>query len=419
MPRINIRETKMTINVQPARQGADAPVEQRPIARGAARLLAAIDDLAPELAARAGEFESARRIPSDIIDRLRHMGFFRTLVPRSHGGLELSVPEVLPLIEALSAADGSVGWVAMIGTVSQMFSTRAPRATYDGIFIDGADVLVVGVGTLAGRGEAVDGGYRVSGRWPFASGCQNAQWIAGCFVVQKDGAPVMSGARPLTRFVVLPAQRWRIEETWQASGLTGTGSHHVVLDNVAVSEAESFDLFHGSSCVPGPFAGAITPFIGTFHAAVATGIATGAIADLAAMAGSGRRQLFAASDLRDSPVFQHEFGRLGAELRAARALMEVQAESYWHRATAGTLDGKTDFVQGLQGSAWIHATCTEVVSACYTLGGSGVVFNASPQQRRLRDIHAARQHVFAQERFYARAGAHALGFPPVDPLSGQ
>jgi alkylation response protein AidB-like acyl-CoA dehydrogenase len=188
-------------------------------------------------------------------------------------------------------------------------------------------VLAVGLGTPAGRAEPVAGGYRVAGRWPFASGCQNAQWIAGHCVIHKDGAPVMSGARPMTRFVVLPAERWRIEETWQASGLAGTGSHHVVLDNVVVSEAETFELFHGPSCVPGPFAGAIMPFIGSIHAAVAPGIATRAITDLIAMAGSGRRQLFATADLRDSPVVQHELGRLGAGLRAARALMQVQAKA--------------------------------------------------------------------------------------------
>jgi alkylation response protein AidB-like acyl-CoA dehydrogenase len=188
-----------------------------------ARLLAAIDDLVPELAARAGEIESVRRIPADITDKLRRIGFFRTLLPRSHGGLELSVPEVLLLIEVLAAADGSVGWVAMVGTVSQMFCTRVQRRTFDKIF---------------------------------------AQWIVGHCVVYKDGAPVMSGAGPLTRFVVLPAERWRIEDTWHASGLAGSGSHHVVLDDVAVSEAESFDLFHGPSCVPGPFAAAITPFVG-------------------------------------------------------------------------------------------------------------------------------------------------------------
>ncbi len=222
-------KTSMTTNVQLARQGADAPVI--PAARGAARLLAAIDDLPPELAARSAEIESARRIPADITDRLQRMGFFRTLLPRSHGGLELSVPEVLPLIEALSAADGLVGWVALIGTASQMFCMRVQRPTFDKIYVDGIDVRVVGVGTPAGRAELV----RVSGRWPFASGCQDAQWIAGHCAVYKDGAPVRSGTGPLTRFVVLPAERWRIEDTWHASGLAGSGSHHVVLDNIAVS----------------------------------------------------------------------------------------------------------------------------------------------------------------------------------------
>src|SRR5262249_52968359 len=125
----DIRESTMTISAQFARRGAHAPVKQQPIAPGAARLLAAIDDLAPELSARAGEIERVRRIPADITDRLLHMGLFRTLLPRSHGGLELSVPEVLPLVEALSAADSSVGWVASIGTVAQIFCTRVPRET--------------------------------------------------------------------------------------------------------------------------------------------------------------------------------------------------------------------------------------------------------------------------------------------------
>jgi alkylation response protein AidB-like acyl-CoA dehydrogenase len=409
----------VSTNVQFAQKGANAPMKPQPATGTARQLLAAIHDLAPRFAARAGEIESGRRIPADIIDRLRKMGLFRTLVPRSHGGLELSVPEVLPLIEALAAADSSIGWVSMIGTGSQMFYTRAPRPVFDEIFVAGTDVLVVGVGTPAGRGERVGGGYRVSGRWPFASGCQNAQWIAGHFVVHEDGAPVMTDGRPVMRAIALPAERWRIDETWQASGLTGTGSHHVILDDITVSEAESFDLLHGPSCVPGRFETPFMAFIGSVHMALAAGIAAGAMADLSALAGSGRRQLFASADLRDSPIFQHEFGRLNAALRAVRALVQVQAESQWQSAMAGTLDGKADFAESLQASAWIHATCTDIVNGCYTLGGSSVVFNTSPLQRRLRDMHAARQHIFAQERFYARAGAHALGFPPVDPISGQ
>jgi alkylation response protein AidB-like acyl-CoA dehydrogenase len=229
----------------------------------------------------------------------------------------------------------------------------------------------------------------------------------------------MSEQGPTTRFVIAPAERWRVEETWRASGLTGSGSHHLILDDVEFPDASTFDLFHGRSCVPGPLESELGSFIPTFHAAVAVGIATAAVADLVSLAGAGRRQLFAANDLRDSPVFQHALGRLSAELRGARALLEVQAESQWRRAVAGTLNDKVDFAESLQGSAWIHAACTNVVSDCYTLAGASAVLNTSPLQRRLRDVHATRQHVFAQERFYASVGKNALGFPPVHPISGH
>jgi alkylation response protein AidB-like acyl-CoA dehydrogenase len=408
-----------TTNLEPARNSFDAVAEREPLSYGATRLLAAVRDLAPDIAARADEIERGRRVPGDIVEALRRIGVFRMLVPHSHGGLALSVPEAVPVIEGLSAIDSSVGWVTMIAVTSQTFCTRLSRAAYDRLYADHPDVVVVGVGTPVGRADKIDGGYRITGRWPFASGCQNAQWIVGHCVLHQDGQPMMSGDGPQTRFFMLPAACWRIEETWEASGLTGSGSHHVVLEDFDAPDASAFDLMHGLSCVPGPFEAAVTPFLGVFHAAVAVGIAAGALADLASMAGAGRRQLFAATTLRDSPIFQHEFGRIGAEQRAARALLEVQAANHWRRAVEGTLDAKADFAESLQASAWIHAACTGVVGACYTMGGSSVVLNTSPLQRRLRDIHAARQHVFAQERFYAIAGANHLGFPPVDPISGR
>lgn len=385
----------------------------------ATRLLAAVRDLAPKFAARSAEIETARRIPGDIAAQLRQIGFFGALVPRRHGGSELSVPDVLPMIETLSAADSSIGWVAMIGTISELFCTRLARETYDRIYANGANPMVVGVGTPVGKAEIIDGGFRVSGRWPFASGCQNAQWLAGHCLVTRNGVPEMTEHGPITKFVVLPAESWRIEETWNASGLTGSGSHHVVLDTIDVTEASICDALSGPSNLSGPLGGVFVPFIATIHAAVPVGIAAGAIADLVAQAEEGRRQLFAATDLRDSIVFQHELGKLQAAWRAARALLRVQAEDLWERALAGTLDGTADFTESLQGSAWIHSTCADVVRECYRLGGSSSIFHSSPLQRRLRDIHAAKQHVFAQDRFYARAGANALGFAPVDPLFGR
>lgn len=407
-----------TSNVQIARSRVDGAAAQQP-ANEAARLLTALRELAPEISSRSKEIEDGRRVPSDIVVRLRKLGLFRSLLPRSLGGLELTAPDAVQMLEILAAADGSVGWVAMIGVTSQIFCTRAPLAVLERIYGQDPDSLVVGAGTPVGQAEKIEGGYRISGRWPFSSGCQNAQWIAGHSVVCKDGQPVMTEMGPETTLVLLPADRWRIEETWQASGLAGTGSHHVVLDKVEVPEADTFKLFGGKSAVSGPLENDLMPFNASFHAAVAVGIATGAIADLVALANSGRRQLFAATDLKDSTVFQHELGRLDAELRAARALTQVQVEQQWSRALAGTLNGTTDFAEGLQSSAWVHTACTNVVSGCYTLGGASSIMNSSPLQRRLRDVHAARQHFFAQERSYAAAGKNVIGFPPVNPISGH
>jgi indole-3-acetate monooxygenase len=407
----------VTSNVQTARIDAAGSREQP--AGEAARLLTALRDLAPELAARSKEIEDGRRVPSDIADKLRRLGLFRTMLPRSLGGLELSAADVVPMIETLAAADSSVGWISMIGVISCLFCTRAPQAVLERIYLQDPDSILAGSGTPAGKAEKIKGIYRISGRWPFVSGCQNAQWIGGQFVICENGQPVMSEQGPQTRFFVLPAHRWQIEETWQASGLTGTGSHHVAVTDIEVPEEDVCDLFHGPSSVPGPLESAVLPFSASFHAAAAVGIAAGAIAELADLAGTGRRQLFAAADLKDSPLFQHEFGRLNAGLRAARALTRTQAENQWRRALEGNLDDEGDLAEGLQTSAWVHAACTDVVSGCYTLGGSSSVMNTSPLQRRLRDIHAARQHVFAQERHYAAAGKNALGFPPINPLFGH
>jgi indole-3-acetate monooxygenase len=409
-----------TIDIAAARNDNDAPATQQPTEGEAARLLAAVRTLAPEIAARSELIETTRRVPDDIANRIRQLGLYRTLLPRSHGGFELSVPDVVPMLEALAAADASVGWVAMIGIGAQKFSARLPPVVFEQIYRCVTEApLLVGAGIAAGRAESTVTGYRVSGRWPFASGCQNAQWMGGLCMVCKDGTPVVTEQGPQTIFVILPAEQWHIDETWQTVGLAGTGSHHIVLENAEVPAAFALDLFRGPVTIPGPFAGAVEPFNASFHGAIATGIAAGAITDLVSLAGSGRRQFLAASDLKDSPVFQHELGRLQATLRAARALLQVLSEDHWCRAVAGTLDGKADFAEALQCCTWIHAACAEVVSGCYTLGGSSSIMNASSLQRRLRDIQTARQHAFAQERFYAMAGRNVLGFPAVNPVSGK
>jgi alkylation response protein AidB-like acyl-CoA dehydrogenase len=110
--------------------------------------------------------------------------------PQSHGGLELNLPMALEVISALGRIDGSVGWTAMIGSGSHIFAPMLPRETYERVYQNGPDVIIAGSIQPAGTAEAALGGWRVNGRWPFASGCQHADWVFGLCVMTAGGKPL-------------------------------------------------------------------------------------------------------------------------------------------------------------------------------------------------------------------------------------
>jgi indole-3-acetate monooxygenase len=374
----------------------------------AERLLADIRELAPVITARAAEIEAGRRIPPDLVEALRSIGVFRMFVPRSHGGLELDLPTALEIYQALSRIDGSVGWTAMIGGGCDLFAPLLPRHTYEQVYQNGPDVIIAGSAQPAGTAEAVAGGWRVNGRWPFASGCQHADWIFGVCVMTEGGKPLpgpaSDGGPPLLRGVFLPARDWQIEDTWQVAGLKGTGSHHVVLRDTAVSAANFFNHANGVPCLSGPLYQAVLQLLPLMLGASSVGMAEGALDELVELANTGRQQLQAAVPMRDSETFQGELGRVAAELMAARAFLEVQAASYWRHALAGTLKDEALLTQSTQTAIWLATTCVRAADACFALGGSSALYETSPLQRRLRDLHTAAQHFSAQPRQYARAG---------------
>ena len=369
-------------------------------------ILAEIRKLAPEITARAAEIEAERCVPPDLIDRLKSIGIFRMFVPRSHGGLELAFPAGLEVIKALARLDGSIGWIAMVGGGGSIFATWEPREAYDRMYQNGPDVPVCGSAQPAGTAQPTTGGFRVSGRWPFASGCKHAEWMAGfCIVTDDNGKPVAGPhGQPVVRGFVLPAQNWEIEDTWHAAGLKGTGSHHIVLRDALVPEASFFDLEGGGPCVPGPLYPSVMQLLPISHSALAIGIAQGAVDELVALAHTGRQQYRAATPMRDSELFQFELGRISADLSAARAFQEAQTASLWRHAVAGTLNNDDLGVESTQTPVWIAATCVRIVDACYALAGSSAVYETSPLQRRLRDIHVAAQHAVAQQRQYVAGG---------------
>jgi alkylation response protein AidB-like acyl-CoA dehydrogenase len=151
----------------------------------------------------------------------------------------------------------------------------------------------------------------------------------------------------------------------------------------------------------------VLQFLPVMHGASSLGIAEGALDELAELANTGSKQLQAAVPMRDSETFQAELGRIEAELRAARAFLQVQAASHWRQALAGTLKDEALLTQGTQTAIWLATTCVRATDACFALAGSSALYESSPLQRRLRDLHVAAQHGAAQQRHYVCKGGQA------------
>jgi alkylation response protein AidB-like acyl-CoA dehydrogenase len=376
-------------------------------------LVADVRDVAPRISARAAEIEAARRIPPDLVNELRALGLFRMLVPRSHDGLEIDFPLSVDILAELAAADGATGWTSMIGCETPQLFGLLPRATFDAIYSNGPDVICAGAFAPQGTAEEAGDGYRASGRWGFASGCQHAEWIFGNCVLTRGGTPLPGPAEgaPQLRCMVLPAAQWEILDTWNTAGLRGTGSHDIAIRDAPVPVAQTFDLFNGAPNLPGAhFAAPLLQF--ALHiGAVALGIAEGAVRELVTFAATGKRRLYARAALADAPLVQYRLGHAEADVQAAGAFLRARVDSYWQQALAGRVEAGLR-TQVLQTVAWVVERCTGVVDACYTAGGGSAIYDASPLQRRLRDMHVLTQHASVQENVFVTAGAERLGRTP-------
>ena len=374
------------------------------------QVLSRIAALAPMIARLAPDIEQDRRLPTELVSALKSARIYGMLVPRRYGGLELDAPSAFRAVAALAKLDGSVGWNAMIGHIAALMPFLASRALCEQIYQDEKDHVFAGSGQPVGAAERAPGGWRVSGTWPFASGCQNAEWIGGTCVMMENGSPIDNphGPGPMTRTCFMPAEHWEIRDTWRTLGLKGTGSHHVALTDVFVPDENFFEFPFGASFAPDPIFGKFPEVLVLAHAAHAVGIAEGAIEDLVEVAGTGVKQMFMTTPLAETERFKEGLARLDAELAAARALFEARINRVWQNPERSTGKDLTRVAEQLQAAVWITSACLRVAEGCFELAGSRVVYESSSLQRRLRDLRVAAQHVAVHPRHYVTAGAAVL-----------
>lgn len=363
--------------------------------------LESVRELAPSISDRSAEIETARRLPADILADLVAAGCFRSLVPTTLGGDEASLVDHGEMLETLAQADGSVGWTVMIGSAAPVLLGHLPVPTVERIYADGPDVIAAGAFNPGGRAVPDVGGFRVAGQWAFASGCEHAQWfLAHCLVED--------GRMPPLRMAVLPATDVEIVDTWSVMGMGGTGSHDFTVADTFVPEEYTFAVFEQAELDATVMRIPELSLSTMGFAAVAVGIAGGALGEITELAGR-KVPMFAGSTLAGNPLFRYQLGEASAALRAARTLLYHDAGEAWAMALDRAPFDDAVRARFRSDMLWIANTAAAIVDVAYRAGGGSALYLRSPQQRRLRDIHTLTQHFGLKLDTFTTAGAVFAG----------
>jgi indole-3-acetate monooxygenase len=384
--------------------------------RLAVDVVAAARELAPKIAAMADETEAGRRVPLALVEEMTDRGLFSMTIPRAFGGLEVDYMTYFDTVEEVSRADGSTGWVLLIGLATQWFvSGFLAEPVAREIF--GGDRVTITAGAFPPRGRAtvVPGGYRVTGRWPFGSGCQHASWFMAGSVVQEGGKTRRNpdGSAELVT-VVMPRSDWEVLDTWNVNGLRGTGSHDVEVNDVFVPAERTWPVLQERAVQQGPlYAVRGAAWLG--QAAHACGVARRALDEFVAMSG-GPRSFATGEQLRDRHVVQMKLAEAEATVRSARAFIREVAAEVWDTLVAG--QEVTPRQRALLRLSFTDAVnrCALATQTVYTLCGMGSVWSGSPIDRAFRDLNVATHHAAVGLHTYEAAGRVMLGLEAGVPL---
>lgn len=374
-------------------------------------LLEAATTLQPMIRARSAEIEKARRLPADLAKQLASAGLFRMATPRDIGGLEAEPATLFRAIELMGEADASVGWCIMIGATSGMNAAYLPAGIARAIF--GPPGTISG-GVFAPMGRATEDGddYILNGKWQWASGSANCDWLMGGSVILVDGAPrKLANGAPDSRMMIFPAASARLIDSWQVSGLCGTGSGEMEVVNLRVPKTHSVSLVTDRPYASGAlYAFPIFGLLALGIAAVMLGNAKSAIDELVELAG-GKKPQGSGRALAERPSAQACVADSVAQWRGARAFYYDAVGAAWDQARARGNVGVEERAALRLAATHAVRTSAAVVRAMYDLGGGSSVFLTSPLQRRFRDAFVGTQHMMVAPQTYELTGRFLMGLP--------
>jgi alkylation response protein AidB-like acyl-CoA dehydrogenase len=364
--------------------------------------LNAVRERRADFEAAARHAEDERTLPADVVELMRDLRLFWLKTPRELGGSELDPLEFCDVLEEIAYYDASAAWTAMVGNgTTGTVAGWLPEEGLREVFAE--QDLPICAGQFVARGTAVpvDGGYTVSGRGGSSSGSNHTGWLVGGCKVADSEEQIL---------VVVPKSEATYHDTWYVAGLQGTGSGDYSLAEVFVPTARTFAW--PSTAVRGGALFEQPPvlFVSNELGPVVVGIARRAIDEMYALAGATERRLNRAY-MGERAAFHKEIGRAEARVRAASLLYRNSVAETWTVAQVGDELGPSFVPRMLAQHTLVVEECADVVVQIIRYGGGRVLALSHPMQRHLRNLLAARQHVYVSEENLAGTGATLVPWP--------
>ncbi len=365
--------------------------------------------MAPLIARDADEIERTRQLTPGVVAALIENGLYRVLLPQSLGGTEAPIEVFMQMQEEIAKADASTAWCLGQCTVCAMIAASLDHDTAHEIFNAGPGILAWGA--IAHEARAVEGGYRVTARWDFASGSRQASWLgAHVRILGADGKPRKNAdGSPEVRTILFPVASAKLHDVWQAIGLAGTGTDsYEVVDLFIPERFTAFRDVPSALREKGPLykIGTGSTFSLGF-AAVSLGVARATL-DAAIALARAKHQSLAAHAMRDNQAVQGLIGRTEGDLRAARAYLYATANAMWRDLGATGEFGAAHRSAVRLAATWTIHQSAKVVDAAYHMAGATAVFRSNPFERRFRDMHAIAQQIQARDTHYEDVGKAIL-----------
>lgn len=396
-------------NASVLRARVASPTREELVARARAMI--------PVLKARADAAEAGRRIPDETIADLKEAGFFRILQPLRWGGYEMDPQAFYEVQMALAEGCMSTGWTFGVLGGHPYELALFPDAAQQEVWGEDSASLVSSSYQPVGRVERTEGGFYLSGRWGFSSGCEHCQWV----LLGALAPPEAEGRAPDMRTFLLPRRDYTTLDTWHVFGLKGTGSHDIVVERAFVPEHRTHRAVDGFMCQnPGQAANDgplyTLPWAQVFVRLVSTasiGAARGAVQAAVEIA-RARVSSHTGKASRSDPVLLNAIATAYAALDEMQTVLERNFDDMMRLARAGApITMEKRGLYRFQSASAVRR-CAAVVDDLMPLLGSQAIYQSSPMVRYWLDLHAARAHVANDSHNFGPDLAQGLmGEPPT------